>query len=94
MLKQENCQNHRNLKKALDEESFAAYDTLLYLDTHPTDEHALAYFREHQKRRLELLEMYTKSIGPLTADSAADSDCSSWKWSEQPFPWEQEGGCR
>ena len=23
-----------------------------------------------------------------------DSDLKSWQWMEQPFPWEQEGGCR
>ena len=23
-----------------------------------------------------------------------DSNLKSWQWMEQPFPWEQEGGCR
>ncbi|MBS5647226.1 MAG: spore coat protein CotJB, partial [Lachnospiraceae bacterium] len=31
----------------INEVSFAAYDALLFLDTHPDDADALAYFRKH-----------------------------------------------
>ena len=37
---------------------------------------------------------YAKFYGPLTIDTGNDSNLKSWQWMEQPFPWEQEGGCR
>ena len=42
----------------------------------------------------ELLKKYAELHGPLTIDTANDSCLRSWQWMEQPFPWEQEGGCR
>ena len=43
---------------------------------------------------LLFLEKYAKLYGPLTIDTGNDSNLNSWQWMEQPFPWEQEGGCR
>ena len=55
---------------------------------------ALEYYSELSARRNELLEKYAKFYGPLTIDTGNDSNLKSWQWMEQPFPWEQEGGCR
>ena len=30
----------------------------------------------------------------LTVDAALESGGDTWKWVQQPFPWETEGGCR
>ena len=35
---------------------------------------------------------YAKYYGPLTIDTAVQSDCEKWNWINEPWPW-QEGGC-
>ena len=74
--------------------SFMMDDLRLYLDTHPCCEKALAYYREQAEKRKRLMKEYAECYGPLTIDDALASDGNTWKWMEQPFPWEREGGCR
>ena len=40
------------------------------------------------------LQEYAQIYGPLTIDCTDSTSENSWKWMEQPFPWEKEGGCR
>lgn len=82
------------LLKRLNEVSFAVNDIHLFLDTHPCDEKALAFFQEVSEERNRLLKEYASSFGPLTIDTAVCSREDMWNWTIQPFPWEQEGGCR
>ncbi|HJB30174.1 MAG TPA: spore coat protein CotJB [Candidatus Blautia faecavium] len=83
----------QQLLSRINEVSFAVDDILLYLDTHPTDEKALAFANTHMAERQKLMAEYEQSYGPLTPkDPACPMD--SWKWAQQPFPWEREGGCR
>lgn len=76
--------------------SFAAYDMLLYLDTHPDDARALAYYQEQCGIRSQLLEDFACQFGPLTADLACKNASADWDWVMQPWPWEacQKGGMR
>lgn len=91
------CQpNQKELLDRIDEVSFAVYDMLLYLDTHPCDQRALDDTRKLVEERKLLLETYAKFFGPLTADSTADSCSDSWLWVLQPWPWElpdKKGRC-
>lgn len=91
------ARNKEQLLHQLDLVSFAAYDALLYLDTHPDDEKACDYFREHNQMRRELLKEYADQYGPLTLDSMELSRAcgSDWDWVMQPWPWEgsRKGGC-
>ena len=96
-----NCTSKKELLQFIDQVSFAIDDLLLFLDTHPIiarfprkEKRALEYYSELSARRNELLEKYAKFYGPLTIDTGNDSNLKSWQWMEQPFPWEQEGGCR
>lgn len=82
------------LLREIDKVSFAVDDILLYLDTHPCDEKALDYYKEHVARRRQLMQEYAQAYGPLTIDDGEASCEQSWKWAQQPFPWEQKGGCR
>ena len=84
----------KELLQKINEVSFAVNDITLYLDTHPCDEKALAYYEEMSEMREKALKEYARLYGPLTIDTGNDSDLKSWQWMEQPFPWEQEGGCR
>lgn len=91
------CSNNNSrsqLLRSINEVSFAVNDILLFLDTHPCHEEAMAYYREMAGRRAALTEEYAKMYGPLTVDEAALSDSATWQWMEQPFPWEMEGGHR
>lgn len=67
--------------------SFAVTESGLYLDNHPTDPTALAYFQEYSRLRNQALEEYAAMYGPLTLDTA--SGCQKmWEWINQPWPWE------
>lgn len=68
--------------------NFAAYDLLLYLDTHPTDKKAFGLFRELVMKLKRLKSEYEEKYGPLETYNSAY--CSSFKWSESPWPWEKE----
>ncbi|MBU9736865.1 spore coat protein CotJB [Diplocloster agilis] len=86
-----NEQSREKLLHYIDMVSFAVDDVLLYLDTHPCDQDALAYFNDYSRMRNDALEEYARLYGPLTVDTA--TGCSrSWEWINQPWPW-QEGGC-
>lgn len=72
--------------------SFALNDVNLFLDTHPCDENALAYFHECSRLRNQALKEYAAYYGPLTIDTAVESCADYWNWINDPWPW-QEGGC-
>lgn len=72
--------------------SFAVDDVKLFLDTHPDNQDALAYFREYITLRNRSLEEYSHFFGPLTIGTATASCGDYWKWVNEPWPW-QEGGC-
>ncbi len=88
------CPSKGELMKRINEYSFAVDDLLLYLDTHPHCEKGLQCYRENVRKRMELLELYAKNYGPLTIDTGDDCASKSWEWVLQPFPWENEGGCK
>ncbi len=78
----------QNLLLELQKYHFAAYDMLLYLDTHPTDKKAFELFKDFVKKYNSLKADYEKNFGPLCAFSAADRN--SFDWLESPWPWEKE----
>lgn len=84
----------KKLLNRINEVSFAVDDILLYLDTHPCDQEAIAYANEHIAERKKLMAEYAKMYGPLTVMDSLGQCGDTWKWEQQPFPWEQEGVCR
>ena len=66
---------------------FAAYDMLLYLDTHPDDKKAFALFRELVAKSKQLIDEFQEKFGPLSAFASANS--SKFDWIESPWPWEK-----
>lgn len=88
--------NQKELLCRIDEVSFAVYDMLLYLNTHPSDQRALDDTRKLVEERKLLLETHARFFGPLTVDSTVDSCSDSWAWVMQPWPWElpdKKGRC-
>ena len=87
-----NSMNRRQLMDHINQVSFAVDEVKLYLDTHPCDREALAYFREMSRKRNHALKEYAAAYGPLTIDTAEESCTERWNWINEPWPW-QEGGC-
>ena len=66
---------------------FAADDSALFLDTHPTNKNALRYNAERRLQLAELVDRYQAKYGPLSAQSA-QIQSDAWNWVEGPWPWE------
>lgn len=76
------------LYRFINEVSFATFDCRLYLDTHPCDEDALAYYEKYNQLRECAVEEYNKKYGPITCN--CNEGCT-WNWIESPWPW--KGDC-
>lgn len=76
LLKQIQCYN------------FAAYDMLLYLDTHKEDKKAFAMLKSLVKKTNELKMQYENQFGPLSQFAVANQE--SFNWLDEPWPWEKE----
>ena len=70
----------------LQELSFALKETQLFLDGHPANRKALAYYAETQAEYDLLKEEYERTYAPITA-GAAEND-TAWRWVRTPWPWE------
>ncbi len=80
--------NREQAMKQVQMYSFALYDTGLFLDTHPTNQAALVFYEETQKKYVEAVAFYEEEFGPLEAYNAASF--GSFKWLDSPWPWERE----
>ncbi len=84
-----NMQNRSQicLKDKLKAVSFALYETVLYLDSHPDCSDALSHYDTLIAELEEVTEQYEKQYGPLTI---YDNDGGYWNWVNSPWPWESE----
>ena len=76
------------LLKKIQAEDFAVYETVLFLDTHPNDKTALAFYNTHRDTVEQLKKEYMEKFGPLTIYENRDS--GGWHWLDKPWPWEKE----
>ena len=74
-------------RNTMQEAQFALWETVLYLDAYPTDEEALAYYRQMQEETERLSEEYEAKYGPL---SQFTSNGERWDCIDGPWPWESE----
>ena len=75
-----------SLLRRLQMAQFSAFDTALFLDTHNTDQDALAYYEKCAKKAKELEEAYVEKYGPLHLGQSVGDKV--WNWSKGPWPWE------
>ena len=80
--------NKAALLKKIQSYKFAAYDMLLFLDTHPKDKAAFKMYQELVIQAKKCIAEYEALYGPLSIHSAADFD--SFLWNKSPWPWEKE----
>ncbi|HEY8462711.1 MAG TPA: spore coat protein CotJB [Bacillota bacterium] len=79
-------QDQIEMLKQLQALEFTAVDFNLYLDTHPTDQRAFQDFQQTVKQVENLRQNYSRCYGPLTPMDAVHH--STWRWIEEPWPWE------
>ncbi|MBR5559467.1 MAG: spore coat protein CotJB [Oscillospiraceae bacterium] len=77
--------NKTALMRCLQELAFAIQESALFLDTHPTDQQALAYHNEKLTHYNEMKKRYVAQFGPLCSHTANQN---SWRWIDNPWPWE------
>lgn len=65
---------------------FAITDVAEYLNTHKNDRKAICLHREYCNQLKSLEEKYQRIYGPLSIYYP----CNSWRWLEEPWPWEGE----
>jgi spore coat protein JB len=78
----------REMEAALAQASFAALDTTLYLDTHPTCAEALRYLQKKLDAAEAARSEWISQYGPLVAGEGNDPDV--WQWVDEPWPWQEE----
>ncbi len=76
------------LMRAIEAVSFVMDDVRLFLDTHPQDADALAYYNKARGERDALVAQYTAAYGPLNFYQAGGS--TQWNWVQGPWPWQIE----
>ena len=70
----------------LQELSFAMKETELFLDGHPSNRRALAYYAETKGEYDLLKEEYERTYAPITPGASGDD--AEWRWVRTPWPWE------
>ena len=70
----------------LQELSFALKETELYLDGHPENRRALAYYAEQKAEYDTLKAEYEATYAPIIPN--ANENDTAWRWVRSPWPWE------
>jgi len=78
--------NRNQLMRKVYEAGFATDDAALFLDTHPGDVQALAYYQQMNQIYNQAAQEYAALYGPLKRNQM-DND-QYWSWGEGPWPWE------
>ena len=68
--------------------SFAVLEASLYLDGHPNNRMALAYYKKLKMELEEATKLYENQFGPLSNLSIGGNETVGWLWTKQPWPWE------
>jgi spore coat protein JB len=77
----------QKLLRRLQAARFAVIEANIYLDSHPTCQEGLRYFREKRDELNKLTEEYQENYGPITAGASVAEE--RWDWVSTAFPWER-----
>ncbi len=80
--------DRERLLKRVQMYSFAVTDAALFLDTHPNNTSALAYYNKYKKLYKEAADEFESRFGPLTILSERNNE--NWTWVNDPWPWEEQ----
>ena len=68
--------------------SFAVEETRLFLDGHPYNRMALAYYGKIKNELDAAMGEYAMKYGPLTGMDVGGDEQRGWLWSLQSWPWQ------
>ena len=66
---------------------FVVMELTLYLNTHPTDQQAIAQYNQFARHSKQLKRVFESQFGPLQQGSLNPSQ-TIWAWSDSPWPWQ------
>lgn len=66
---------------------FALDEAVLFLDTHPSDSHAMKYYHETLMQYNAAVSDYVSKYGPLNVSQV---NGNAWTWATDCMPWEGE----
>ncbi len=81
------------MRKQIDALDFAILEMGLFLDTHPTDQTALAKRAQYMTERAEAVAKYEAQFGPYEVTKRKVRGTEQWTWINDPWPWEYGGVC-
>ena len=79
--------DRQRLMKKIQELAFAKDETILYLDTHPNCQMAIAYYRDVLKNLDAAMEEYQNKYGPIYHEGTANDRFTG---AEGAWPWQNE----
>lgn len=65
---------------------FALDEARLFLNTHPKDAAALAYYNKTAALYEQAVAAYEERFGPIRPEHGGMN--GSWSWAQTPWPWE------
>ena len=80
-------ENNRSLMRKIQELSFAKLECELYLDAHPDNKAAIAYYRDTLSQLDELMTKYQNEVGPIFQEGIVGDE---WLWVKKPWPWQSD----
>ena len=80
--------DREKMLKQLQMYHFAVIDASLFLDTHPKDKEALAYFNRVKRLADGAREEFERKYGPVRQENTGESN--EWRWATERWPWEVE----
>ncbi len=72
--------------RQIQEYDFAMTEVNLFLDNHPEDAQALAYYQRYRTLSENSTREYEEKYGPLTMAGVCSD--TFWDWVRTPWPWE------
>ena len=77
------------LRNQIDAWDFMITETVLFLDTHPTNRRAMANLETAKQRRAAAVKEYEAAFGPYIKQAEDGVINNRWTWLDSPWPWEE-----
>lgn len=79
------CEDKKALLHEIRVCTFALIEARLFLDSHPDDRQAIAFYRKHRATLADLEKKWENCTGEVF-----DANASRWTWVDTPWPWQSE----
>ncbi len=73
------------LEKELKQLTFVLIELKLFLDTHPSDQEAIACYQSRKEKYDQLVKVWEAKHGKISGE-----EMKRWSWVDLPWPWQKE----